>query len=155
MTREHGSIDPLDQNFSVESWPFYWIARVNNRYTHDMEKALRPFGLYMTYWRVLMILHQYPRSSISELAAKAIVGLSTMTKIIQRLERTALVATKHRVGDARTTEVTITASGEEYLSKAREVASALLHKYFRNISKSERAKLLTILRKLFDNSTGI
>ena len=90
MVDDFGSIDPLDGDFEMANWPFYWITRVSRRYTHDMEDVLKKIGMDVARWRVLMILNEINPASVSELADHAVIKLSTMTKTVIRMQADGL-----------------------------------------------------------------
>ena len=82
---EAGDRPALDAaEFEREAWPFYWLTRATARYLIRLETALKPAGLDVPRWRVLMSLQGQDRASVSELAEHAIVKLPTMTKIVHR-----------------------------------------------------------------------
>src|SRR5450756_382535 len=111
--------DPACADFRIADWPFYLIARTAGRYAMDMENALRRIDLDLASWRGLMLVHETNPSSVSEIADRAVIRLSTMTRVIQRLEKRGLVKLARREGDARVTEVYITAAGERVVSQIR------------------------------------
>lgn len=147
--RERG--DPAHGDFRITDWPFYLIARTAGRYAMDMEDALRPIDLDLASWRTLMWLHETDSSSVSEIAEGAVMRLSTMTRVVQRLEKRGLVKVAQRAADARVTEVFITPSGERIVSQVRGVASKIYHLAFRDLSAQEIATLNDLLRRVFQN----
>jgi DNA-binding MarR family transcriptional regulator len=145
------SPDPLDANFSMTSWPFYWVTRAGRRYSHSLDVALKRIGMDVARWRVLMILTEYSPASISELADHGVSKLSTMTKTVQRMEAQGLVTTRVRDSDARVTEVMLTDTGRETVAIVRGSASRLFHLAFEGISEAELLTLNDILSRLHGN----
>ena len=56
-----------------------------------MEEALRRIDMDVPSWRAIMLVHERNPSSVSEIAERAVIRLSTMTRVIQRLEKRGLV----------------------------------------------------------------
>ncbi len=143
--------DPLNPRFRIADWPFYLIARTAGRYEMDMEHALRRVGMDLPSWRALMFLHECSPSSVSEIAERAVMRLSTMTRVVQRLEKRELVTLARRAADARVTDVHITPKGEEIVEQVRAVASRIYHSAFRNLEAAEVETLNDLLRRVFAN----
>jgi len=143
--------DPASAAFQIEEWPFYLIARTAGRYAIDMEKALRRLELDLASWRALMLVHERNPSSVSEIAERAVTRLSTMTRVIQRLERRKLVRLTRRSGDARVTEVNITDSGERMVSQVRTIASHIYAAAFRDLDAADIETLNALLRRVHGN----
>ena len=137
--------------FSYRTWPFYWLARASGRYLQNMEKELRESGLELTQWRVLMTLHEEKHLSVSEIADHSISKLSTMTRIVQRMQADGLVDCKPRAEDARVTEVSLTEAGSEASVKAWQAAATVYERAFRRMSKRDMETLNSLLMKLAGN----
>lgn len=143
--------DPAHPAFQVADWPFYLIARTARRYEMDMERALRRIDMDVPSWRALMLLHERSPSSVSEIAERAVVKLSTMTRVIQRLQKRKLVKLATRAADARVTDVFITAHGEEVIEQVRTVASRIYQSAFKDFEAADIETLNRLLLKVFDN----
>lgn len=140
-----------DYEFDFADWPFYWLARGDRAYLAKLELILGKVNLDIPRWRVLMVLHSKSPASVSEIAEHSIVKLSTMTKIIQRMQKDGLVQTAPSTRDGRVTEVTITSKGDEAGKNAWEEANRIMEVAFSGFSKKERLTLTKLLQKLTDN----
>lgn len=143
--------DPVDELFALDNSPFYWISRVSGRYVLDMGAALRKVGMDVPRWRVLMILHETNPASISTIAERAVIKLSTVTRIVQRMQVEGLVTCSPRASDARVTEVSLTPAGAEAVEKVRSPASRIFHRAFDSLSDEEITVFIRLLHRLFDN----
>jgi len=143
--------DPADPLFELARSPFFWLSRVSGRYVLDMEAVLRRVGMDVPHWRVLMILHENDPASVSTLADLAVIKLSTMTRIVQRMQAEGLVACNPRASDARVTEVRLTPAGAAAVEQVRDPASRIFHQAFDDISDPELIVFIGVLRRLFDN----
>jgi MarR family transcriptional regulator, organic hydroperoxide resistance regulator len=151
MADEFGSLDPLNTEFKMASWPFYWITRVARRYSHDLEDTLKKIGMDVARWRVLMILNEINPASVSELADHAVIKLSTMTKTVIRMQVDGLVTTSSRKSDARVTEVSLTDAGRTAISSVRRQASRVFLKAFQDFDSKEIEQLNETLKRVFAN----
>ena len=142
---------PLSDGFCSRDFPFYWVARLNALYSACTDNLLKPKGLSSSKWRILMILHEYGRLSMSSIATHAVSNLSTVTKIVYSMQEDELVLTAPSTEDRRITEVTLTAKGEEQLLIARELVTRLAEKAFRGLESEEVAVLNSCLNKMFVN----
>jgi DNA-binding MarR family transcriptional regulator len=143
--------DPAHPEFRIADWPFYLIARTAGRYEMDMAQALRRVAMDVPSWRALMLLHESSPSGVSEMAESAVMRLSTMTRVVQRLQKSGLVRLTTRAADARVTEVHITASGEQALQQVRAVASRIYQSAFEDLDSAEIETLNGLLRRVFSN----
>ena len=143
--------EETDRNFTFRSWPFYWLAQANGRYLRNMEVALKAIALDIPRWRVLMSLHEEGCASVSEIADHAIVKLSTMTRIVQRMQADGLVICRPRESDARVTEVMLTSKGEAAGQQAWQAANRIYDHAFRSLNKADIETLNRLLRRLSGN----
>lgn len=143
--------DPADAAFLLAHSPFFWLSRVSGRYVLDMGAVLRRVGMDVPRWRVLMILHENDPASVSTIAELAVIKLSTVTRIVQRMQVEGLVSCAPRATDARVTEVSLTPAGAQAVERVRRQASRIFHQAFDTISDEEIAAFIDLLRRLFDN----
>lgn len=141
--------DPGYSEFLVADSPFYLIVRTARRYEMDMEHALRRIDMDVPSWRALMLLREHSPSSVSEIAEHAVMRLSTMTRVVQRLEKRGLVTLARRAADARVTDVYITAGGEQAVEQVRAVASRIYQSAFKDFDAGQINTLNGLLHKVF------
>lgn len=140
-----------NDQFQLEAWPFYWLTRANGQYLTVMESALREVELDIPRWRVLMLLEGEDTRSVSYLANEAISKLSTMTRIVARMEEDGLVETRPRASDARVTEVTLTRNGRRARALAWQQANRIYKLAFRDLSPEAITALNESLSKVIAN----
>lgn len=143
--------DPAHPEFLLAGSPLYWLARVAGRYRLDMDMVLKPIGMDVPRWRVLAILTEHEPASVSELCDHAVIRLSTMTRIVQRLADAGLVDTRQRAADGRVTEVTLTDAGRAAADSVHTLASHIYRLGFDGFSAEEIATLNDTLKRLFVN----
>jgi len=151
QTRNKAPEKAGDYEFDFSEWPFYWLARADRTYLSIMETSLGRIGLDIPSWRVLMILHSKQSASVSEISEHSIVKLSTMTKIIQRMQNAGLVEISQSKKDGRVTIVTITDAGEKAGRDCWEEARRILSRVFEDFTGVEQQVLLELLKKLSES----
>lgn len=138
-----------DLRHTKEHWPFYWISRVNARYVQALERRLKPLGLDVPNWRVLISLYEENYLSISEIAELSTMRLNTTTKVVQRLIADGLVTTRIRPTDGRVTEACLTEKGDRLRALALDEAKAIYDLSFADIATEERVALNQTLARVF------
>lgn len=143
--------DPGSDGFRVDAYPFYLLNRAVSRYNGIIETELRGIGIDIPTWRVLMILGEQCPLPISQVARLAVINISTMMRIIERMVKAGLITTSPSTQDGRTTDVRLTGKGSETLAAARARTAPMYRKLIRGISAEDFSKLLTLLDLLHDN----
>lgn len=149
------SFFPLADEFRSRDFPFYWVARLNAKYSADVDTLLKPLGLSSSKWRILMILHEHGRLSMSDISVHAVAKLSTVTKIVYRMQESGLLKTEASPQDGRVTEVELTDAGEAKLDIARQVTSRLVEKAFADFSKQDIVYINQCLSRMFHNLNAL
>lgn len=143
--------DPQFADFRLADSPLYLIVRTAGRYAQELENALNASGMDLLSWRALMIVNEASPSSVSEIAERSVTRLSTMTRVVQRLEKKKLVKLAKRRADARVTEVHLTARGKRCVEDERATAGEIYRRATRNLSVADITTLKRLTRQLFAN----
>ncbi len=143
--------DPGTSAFALERYPFYQLNRTVSRYNAVIEARLRSIGLDVPNWRVLMILGERAPRSVGEIAQAAVINLSTMMRIVQRMARDGLVRLAARQGDGRVREVFLTEKGETTLAAARDATSPVYAAAIAGFSEGEFDQMLALLGRMHGN----
>ncbi len=149
--KELAKYRPDAQPFVATSYPFYWIARVSNRYAHNMERHLKKVNMTTTSWRTAMLLHEHGPLSMSDIANHAASRLPTITRTVYKMRENGLVEIKQQEKDARVTVVTITEKGEKTLEHIIQSTKRLFDNTYEGLSEGQLQMLNEVLKKLFDN----
>ncbi|AXB76378.1 MarR family winged helix-turn-helix transcriptional regulator [Novosphingobium sp. P6W] len=143
--------NPGSENFRLDAYPFYLLNRAASRYNTAIESELRGIGIDIPTWRVLMILGEHAPLAIGQVAKSAVINLSTMMRIVERMSKADLVATAPSNTDGRVTEIALTEAGREKLAAARLVTAPLYEKIIRGFSATDFTRMLDMLGRLHDN----
>ena len=140
--------DPSAANFSLEDYPFYLMTRTMAGYYAMLEKALKKAGVDQPRWRVLMILGAQNPSNMSELSARAVIKASTMTRLIQRMQRQGLVRSAPNPGDNRISEVSLTPLGKQRLKMVRAIGGQIFRRTFGTVEDGKLKDFVAILKRI-------
>lgn len=143
--------DPGTPAFQLERYPFFQLNRLVSRYNAVIEAHLRAIGIDIPSWRVLMILGEHSPRGVRDIADAAVIPLSTMTRIIQRMAQAGLVVSRPSAADGRVTEVLLAKAGEDKLVQARKATSPVYHQVIRGLSEADFNALLALLGQLHGN----
>lgn len=146
--------DPGFDAFEVRRYPFFLLNRAVSRYNVIVEAQLRPIGLDIPAWRLLMVLGERTPRSLSQLSEACVINLSTLMRVVQRVERAGLVRTAPKPEDGRITEVWLTELGRRCLVKARQATAPIYAAAIAGFSAEEFEQLNGLLGRLFDNLEG-
>ncbi|MBB5685998.1 MarR family winged helix-turn-helix transcriptional regulator [Sphingobium boeckii] len=143
--------DPGSDAFRVDAYPFYLLNRAVGRYNVVIETELRAIGIDIPTWRVLMILGEQCPLPIAQVARLAVINISTMVRIVERMAKAGLITTAPSQQDGRATDLHLTDKGTQTLTAARAKTAPLYRKLIRGISAEDFSKLLSLLDLLHDN----
>ena len=93
------------------------LRRVTRAVTQLYDDFLRPTGLRVTQFSVLVALRNMERATVNQLADKLVVDRTTLTRNLRPLQQAGLVRTRPGV-DRRVREISLTPAGEEKLHQA-------------------------------------
>jgi DNA-binding MarR family transcriptional regulator len=143
--------DPGSEQFQVDCYPFYLLNRAVGRYNVVIEGELRKIGIDIPTWRVLMVLGAKEPQPVNQVAKLAVINISTMMRIVERMQKAGLVQSVPSASDGRITELNLSASGRKKLSAARKLAAPIYKQLIRGFSAKDFSSLLTLLNRLHDN----
>lgn len=143
--------NPGSQSFHVDRYPFYQLNRVVGRYNVVIEAELRRIQIDIPTWRVLMILGEESPLPIGQIARLAVINISTMMRIAERMEKAGLLKSAASASDGRITELSLTASGRTKLAAARKITAPIYQRLIRGFSADDFSQLLDLLNRLYTN----
>ena len=157
MTKHPNDAKPSEEgnlmhgHFDVQKSPFYWLTKAYGRYIAEMELSLKEVELDIPRWRVLMLLEEERARSISYLAQEAIAKLSTMTRIVQRMQQDGLLITRPRASDQRVTEALLTVNGRRARLLALQKADDIYTRALGTLPSADVDALNASLSKIHTN----
>ena len=118
---------------------------------HKRREKLEQLGLYRGQPPILFTLYEKDGKTQKEIAEVMKIQASTVTKMIQRMEKSGFITRKNDENDKRVMRVYLTDKGKEIESKLREVMKEIGEKTFVNISFEEKIILKRVFMQMYDN----
>ena len=110
-------------------------------------EVLRPFGLRIQEWRVLWSLAREGDAHLREIARRASVDPSHVSRLLGKLENDAIVERYPDPRDARRTKFRITAKGMDLYEEVRPLATDLSRHFQELYSEAEYRQLMGLLER--------
>jgi len=122
-----------------------YIVRKNGR------MILNDYNLTAPQFTALQILINSGGMTISELSQKMDLACSTITDLVDRMEKSELVKRTRDEKDKRVVRVTTLKKGGEVLNKVMDKRISFLESKLENLSSEEKESLMNALEKLYIN----
>ncbi|MDB5055492.1 MAG: hypothetical protein JWM44_3542 [Bacilli bacterium] len=136
----------MDNKEQLEKFTTY--LQTVNRYlrctTFDKEERI----ITRVQWMLLRHMYRKPGRTIGQLAAHLDVRQSTMSQMLDRLEKVSLVVRRTDNQDARIKTVELTKEGLAFIHETEETWMEALSEPFEHFSEEERNTLIGLMEKL-------
>lgn len=116
---------------------------------HD--EALGPFGITVYQGSVLLNCARHEANTPAALAALNGLDISTMSRMIDRLEKKGLLTRAHSTKDRRQVLVRITPKGRAIVRKGLPVAQRVALRAWRGVTEREKEALRSLVQKILAN----
>ena len=146
-------IAPDEAGFALDDFPLYNLNRASWTYIDEMTRALKSVDVDHPTWRVLMLLGDCNPSSVTALSQRSVTKMSTITRILIRMEESGLVSRSPSPVDSRVTEVFLTDAGHAVLEKLQVIGGHMYRKALSGFSHDEITTLVSSLQRLRTNLT--
>lgn len=150
MARQR-EIDPFD----LPNCPYYLISRVTLCVTSALKRDFAAAGVGSVkpaYLGVLMSLWQQDGIKVVDLARRAGLETSTMTGLLDRMERDNLLSRAADLTDRRAHRIHLTEAGREVKDAVMGVLERTLGSVFEGISDNDLAVTTSVLRQVLANA---
>ena len=148
---------PTDDQASTEltNCPYYLITRTGLLVTAALKRELREAGVDQVrpaYLGVLMSLWREDGLNVSELGRRAGLEPSTMTGLLDRMERDDLVVRSADPADRRAHRIELTEVGRRVERPVTTVVERALTKSLEGIAEDELEQVKAVLRRVLANA---
>lgn len=137
-------------SLQLNSYLPYLVNRAGQQFVGAISGVLAEAGIDVQMWRVLVVLFDHGSQPVSELAELTSINLSTLSRLIGRMESKGLVSREKKAGDARTVVIELTDAGQALTDTILPEAVALEAQATRRFTEAETQTLKNLLVKLFD-----
>lgn len=139
-------IDPTSSAFRLRNSPFYLLAHADFRYHEDMEIVMAKRGLNRTAYRIMTVLRETTASSISDLSRIALTKRTTVSRVVDRMEKAGLVTTNSLPEDNRVTMVKSTEKGTRTLADLTPIVKRQVERALKDIPAKDIDHLVATLK---------
>ncbi len=152
--------EPTGRSLSCEHWPrstplaertgptVHAVFRLSRMHKTIIGRLLREVGLVPGQELLLLQLWDRDRCSQTDLVERLGLDPSTVTKMLQRLERAGWLAREPSPDDGRVMVVTLTRAGRDLQVAVTTLWSELEGETIKALSPDEQAELLRLLSKV-------
>ena len=148
----HGGLEPAvkssGQEFVIEDSLGYLVNRAARSLAHQLAEELRPTGVAIGQWRVLLSLWSRDGMSQAELSREIAIEPPTMARTIDRMVRDGLVTRVPDPADGRVTRIYLTERGRALRDELVPKAAAVNARNLGRMTEREGRTLRRLLRKL-------
>lgn len=113
-----------------------------------MEKKLEPYDITFPQLHILRMLEKAGATSVSEIAEHMKVKPSSITVMIDRLVKQALVFRYHDPEDRRVVLMELTPKGEDLFKTFAQTHHDMIAQYFSHFTKEELTTFTQLFQKL-------
>lgn len=133
------------------SFPGRLIGRLQSALREAHDEALAPFGVNTSQGAVLVNCMYGEANTPAELARFDDLDISSVSRMLDRMEAKGLVTRSRTEKDRRQVIVKVTPKGRALVKRALPVAARVAADAWRNVSEQERQTLRTIVYKILGN----
>lgn len=127
------------------------LGRINSAMREAHDKALAPLGVTSSQGMVLLNCMRGEANTPAELARLNDLDISSVSRMLDRMEEKGLVKRSRTSRDRRQVLVTITPKGRGLVKKGFPVAARVAKDAWRNVSEREKQTLRNIVYKILGN----
>lgn len=140
-----------EDNIDFSSFLPYYFHLIAEGLGQRFRTVLKPHGVTVRRWRILMVLMTSGPCNMTELRNKSLIEQSALSRVVDQMERDNLVTRRPKFEDNRIIEVFLTDKGRqsyfELIPAARTYADSIVE----GMPSRERQALLKSLKKILQN----
>ena len=142
-------MDPLD------SYLPYLLNRAGARIASAFSEEVRPLGATLQMWRVLAALREGDGRRMGDLSETTSIEVSTLTRLVDNMEKKGLVARRRDAGDARVVALHVTPAGRRLTQRITPIAERYESVALAGFTAAEADILKAALRRLYRNMADL
>jgi DNA-binding MarR family transcriptional regulator len=142
------------RTFVIEDSLGYLVNRAARAFANRLASELRPFGVGIGQWAVLMHLWSNDGMIQAQLARRIAIEQPTMVRTIDRMERDGLVTRSPDPSDRRAVRISLTARGSDLRDELVPLAAGVNRAATAALTAEEVITLRRLLAKLVAAEAG-
>ena len=141
----------VPDDFQLDGFIPYMLNQIFDQMNGNLRQALRPFGLSIHQWRVLCLLKLRGESSMGEISASTVMGQSTISRVVDQLERDGLAIRRPLPENNRVILVSLSEAGDRLIEEVFPAAISVHDDAIDQFSAEEKKLLLRMLHRMLGN----
>lgn len=136
-----------------ESYPQYWVNHLSFLLRRDLAArfAMAGHDVSAEEWAVLLVLQDAPGLTPGEMSARTLRDKTTVTRMVDRLERKGFVIRSRDERDRRVVRLQLSDAGAGAFAQLAEIARGLIVQGLEGIAPEDLDTTLTVLRRMAAN----
>lgn len=141
----------VPDDFSLDEFIPYMLNQIFSQMNEVLRQVLRPYGVSIHQWRVLCFLKLRGELSIGDISADAVMGQSTISRVVDQLEAKGYARRRPMPENNRVILVSLTESGDRTIEDVFPAAVSVHDGAISQFSAAERAQFLNMLHRILGN----
>lgn len=133
----------------------YLLNRAGARIATAFGEEIRPLGATLQIWRVLAALREQDGRRMGDLSSTTSIDVSTLTRLVDNMEKKDLVARQRDPQDARAVVLNVTPAGRRLTARILPIAERYEKVALQGFDSAEAEQLKAALRRLYANMDGL
>jgi DNA-binding MarR family transcriptional regulator len=129
----------------------YLLNRAGGRIATAFGEEMRRLGTSLQAWRVLAALRDRDGRRMGDLSTTTSIEVSTLTRLVDNMEKTGLVARRRDADDTRAVLLHVTPAGRRLTKRILPVAERYEAVALKGFGAAEAEALKAALRRLYTN----
>ncbi|WEG11286.1 MarR family transcriptional regulator [Pullulanibacillus sp. KACC 23026] len=127
---------------------FIVLTRAMESITKRVEEDIKSYGLNTTEFAVLELLYNKGDQPIQKIGEKVLLASSSITYVVDKLEKKKLIRRKPCPDDRRVTFAVITEEGQELMSTIFPKHKEAIQAIFGGLNAEEKVQIIDQLKRL-------
>lgn len=150
---DNENLNEQDQELSLKL--FVVLTRALESVSKRAEEDIRCLGLNPTEFAVLELIYNKGDQPIQKIGEKVLIASSSITYVVDKLEKKKLLKRKPCAKDRRITYATITEAGTELMDNVFPKHKLAIQEICAGLDLDEKKKMIQLLKKLGYHAQGI
>lgn len=145
------SARPVSRTLELEEFLPSLFNLITAGLNQQFLERLRPFGVTVQRWRVLMVIMNKGARNMGELVQLTLIPQSALSRLIDQMERDGLVVRRISDHDSRVVQVELTQCGQHIYHQLAPAAASHAKAITADFDEAETAQLFSLLRRVLSN----
>ncbi|GAA5542066.1 MULTISPECIES: MarR family transcriptional regulator [Brucella] len=145
------SARPVSRTLELEEFLPSLFNLITAGLNQQFLERLRPFGVTVQRWRVLMVIMNKGARNMGELVQLTLIPQSALSRLIDQMERDGLVVRRISDHDSRVVQVELTQGGQHIYHQLAPAAASHAKAITAGFDEAETAQLFSLLRRVLTN----